>query len=252
MQPRSERRPQERNYPYQRERSDEYEGFENETPRSTYAGSRSSARNEDESFRPYDSGRYRDASPANSAYDRATYGSYFGPDAARAGSFGANTNRDSEMNYGSDRFDYEKYSRAHFYGYGTDVNRFTSEGRRHVEDRGSAGYAGEFHEENPSAKQRRPDFTGKGPKNFVRSDEKIRDEVCEMLTRHHEVDAHDIEVQVQAGEVTLEGHVPNRRMKHLAEDAAALCDGVKDVVNHLHVDQDSLIRNVRDISLHQP
>ena len=38
---------------------------------------------------PQESNRYQDAQRSSSAFDRdATYGSYYGPDAARAGSFG--------------------------------------------------------------------------------------------------------------------------------------------------------------------
>ena len=70
---------------------------------------------------------------------------------------------------------------------------------------------------------------GKGPKNWQRSDERIREEVCEALARHPEIDASDIDIAVQGGEVTLSGTVTDRQAKRLAEDVAEDVLGVKDV-----------------------
>ena len=78
-------------------------------------------------------------------------------------------------------------------------------------------------------------FAGKGPKNYVRSDERIREDVCEHLTHHPYVDASDIEVTVREGEVTLSGTVDARMAKRAAEDACDHVRGVKDVHNHLRV-----------------
>jgi osmotically-inducible protein OsmY len=72
----------------------------------------------------------------------------------------------------------------------------------------------------------------------VRSDERIREQVCEALTDHDGIDARDVEVNVQGGEVTLSGSVPERAMKRYAEMAAENCRGVKDVHNQLRVKQD--------------
>lgn len=81
----------------------------------------------------------------------------------------------------------------------------------------------------------RPSHRGKGPKNYQRSDEQIREEVCERLTLDHDVDASEIEVHVTAGVVTLEGTVHERHAKRLAEDISELVRGVKDVQNNLRV-----------------
>jgi hypothetical protein len=75
---------------------------------------------------------------------------------------------------------------------------------------------------------------GRGPKGYERSDERIREEVCEMLTDDHDIDASEISVDVNQGEVTLTGTVPDRRIKFLVEDRVAQCAGVKDVHNKLH------------------
>ena len=78
-------------------------------------------------------------------------------------------------------------------------------------------------------------FEGRGPKGFKRTDERVKEEVCEMLTRDPSIDAEGIEVEVKEGEVTLTGTIPERRMKHLAEECAERCFGVKEVTNNLRV-----------------
>jgi hypothetical protein len=80
-------------------------------------------------------------------------------------------------------------------------------------------------------------FYGRGPKGYRRSDERIRDEVNEELTRHPEIDAGEIDIKVENGEVTLTGKVADRYQKRLAEDVAERCFGVTDVHNQLKVDQ---------------
>jgi len=93
-----------------------------------------------------------------------------------------------------------------------------------------------YHGAHPSLWQRvKGAFSGKGPKNYVRSDERIREDVCEHLTHHPYVDASDIEVTVGEGEVTLAGTVDARMAKRAAEEACDHVSGVKDVHNHLRV-----------------
>jgi osmotically-inducible protein OsmY len=57
------------------------------------------------------------------------------------------------------------------------------------------------------------------------------------LTRHGQVDAYDIEVEVQNCEVTLRGTVDSRQAKRIAEDIADSVWGVHDVHNQLRVRQ---------------
>lgn len=93
-----------------------------------------------------------------------------------------------------------------------------------------------YHGADPSMWQRvKGAFSGKGPKNYVRSDERIREDVCEQLTHHPHVDASDIEVTVREGEVTLAGTVDTRMAKRAAEEAGDHVRGVKDVHNQLRV-----------------
>ena len=80
-------------------------------------------------------------------------------------------------------------------------------------------------------------YTGRGPRNYQRSDERIREEVCERLAHHPDIDATDIDIRVQSGEVTLEGHVTDRWAKRWAEDVAEGIFGVKEVHNQIRVNQ---------------
>jgi hypothetical protein len=81
----------------------------------------------------------------------------------------------------------------------------------------------------------RESYRGRGPKNYQRSDERIREDVCERLTMDHDVDASDIEVTVEGGVVTLSGTVRERYAKRTAEDICESVRGVKDVQNDLRV-----------------
>ena len=85
----------------------------------------------------------------------------------------------------------------------------------------------------------RGSYRGLGPKNYQRSDERIREDVCERLTMDHDVDASGIEVNVSAGTVTLAGTVGDRQMKRLAEDIAESVHGVHDVQNQIRISREN-------------
>ncbi len=74
---------------------------------------------------------------------------------------------------------------------------------------------------------------GKGPKNYIRTDQRVFEDVCEELTREDSVDAADILVHVERGLVTLEGSVPTLHMKELAEETISELPGVQSVRNLL-------------------
>ncbi|HSU38216.1 MAG TPA: BON domain-containing protein, partial [Polyangiaceae bacterium] len=80
---------------------------------------------------------------------------------------------------------------------------------------------------------RRGGFYGKGPRGYTRSDERIREDICDRLSADDEVDASDITVTVAKTEVTLEGSVPDRHSKRRAEDIAESVTGVTEVHNRL-------------------
>ncbi|HLH32898.1 MAG TPA: BON domain-containing protein, partial [Terriglobia bacterium] len=76
---------------------------------------------------------------------------------------------------------------------------------------------------------------GRGPRSFKRQDDRIEEEINEQLTRHPMIDATDIEVKVQNGEVTMRGHVDSREAKRMAEDIAESVFGVKEVNNQIKI-----------------
>ncbi len=76
---------------------------------------------------------------------------------------------------------------------------------------------------------------GRGPKGYVRSDERIREEVCERLMHHGRIDATNIEVAVREGEVILNGEVDSRRTKRLSEEILDDLPGIVDVSNRLRI-----------------
>jgi osmotically-inducible protein OsmY len=82
---------------------------------------------------------------------------------------------------------------------------------------------------------RESNFRGRGPKNYRRSDERIREDINDRLTDNDWIDASDVEVSVLVGEVTLSGTVDSRYAKRVAEDIADSVSGVTNVQNNLRV-----------------
>ena len=81
-----------------------------------------------------------------------------------------------------------------------------------------------------------PNYRGVGPKNYKRSDDRIRDEINDRLTDEWNVDASDIEVNVLDGEVILTGYVTDRYQKRRAEVVAENVLGVRNVENRMRVE----------------
>lgn len=69
-----------------------------------------------------------------------------------------------------------------------------------------------------------------------RGDEPIRDEVLDALSEIAAVDDGEIEVEVDEGEVTLSGTVPDRRAQLAAEEAARGVNGVTDVESMIEIE----------------
>nr|CAD6437817.1 SWFGD domain-containing protein [Rhizobium sp. Q54] len=109
------------------------------------------------------------------------------------------------------------------------------------EDRGFLDRAGDevaswFGDED-AERRRRMDagHRGRGPKNYTRTDERIREDVNDRLSDDPHIDASEIEVTVSEAEVTLNGTVTERFAKRHAEDIAEDVSGVKHVQNNLRV-----------------
>lgn len=86
---------------------------------------------------------------------------------------------------------------------------------------------------------------GRGPRAYQRSDERISDEIHQLLTFHPEIDASDIEVLVEKGVVTLRGKIDHRTTKRLTEDLCEDVYGVREVHNELRVENGLFQRTER-------
>jgi hypothetical protein len=113
---------------------------------------------------------------------------------------------------------------------------------------GDDDYSGDFYgasrgagrdDRRPYAGEPAGPHRGRGPRGYQRSDERIREDVSDRLTEDPHIDASDVEVAVQGGEVTLSGHVDSRSAKRHAEDIAESVSGVAHVQNNLRVRQAS-------------
>ena len=124
------------------------------------------------------------------------------------------------------------------------------EGRRGGDDRGFLERAGDeiasWFGDDEAARRRAQDagqegsgygHRGRGPRNYRRSDERIREDVSDRLMDDPHVDASDVEVGVANGEVVLTGTVDSRFAKRHAEDLAESVAGVTHVQNNLRVAQ---------------
>lgn len=97
-------------------------------------------------------------------------------------------------------------------------------------------------ERDPHRDAVRESFRGRGPKNYVRSDERISEELNWVLTEAVDVDATNIELAVSNGEVHLRGSVLTRDERARAEELARHVLGVRHVLNELEVRRPDLRR----------
>jgi osmotically-inducible protein OsmY len=76
---------------------------------------------------------------------------------------------------------------------------------------------------------------GKGPKGYTRSDERLKEVICEKLTDDPMIDASEINIEVTSQVVKLTGTVDDRSTKYEVEELIERCGGVKDIDNQLRV-----------------
>ncbi|MFA7597251.1 MAG: BON domain-containing protein [Novosphingobium sp.] len=111
--------------------------------------------------------------------------------------------------------------------------------RQGDEERGFLERAGDhiakWFGDEEAARRIEEDHRGHGPSGYSRSDSRILEDVCDRLTDDWQVDARNITVSVDEGEVSLDGSVGSRLAKRRAEDCAEAVSGVKHVQNNLRV-----------------
>jgi osmotically-inducible protein OsmY len=114
------------------------------------------------------------------------------------------------------------------YGYGsgtTDMPARRTWNRREDESYNWGDHSGESQGQ----------FRGKGPKGYRRTDERIREEINEILSDDDQLDASEIVISVSNGEVSLTGTVSDRASKRRAEDLVENVAGVSHVENRIRI-----------------
>jgi osmotically-inducible protein OsmY len=102
-------------------------------------------------------------------------------------------------------------------------------------DRASDEVASWFGDDDAERRRRQDHHRGRGPRNYTRSSDRIREDVNDRLTDDPRVDASDVEVNVSGTEVTLSGTVASRDQRRRAEDIAESVSGVTHVQNNVRV-----------------
>lgn len=132
------------------------------------------------------------------------------------------------------------------YGGGRDFDR-TGNRDRDWWDRTKDEVSSWFGDEDAERRRERDRVSGphrgKGPKDYKRSDDRIREDVCDRLSDDDRIDASNVQVQIQGDEVILTGTVHSKEEKRRAEDLVESISGVRNVENRLRVshDNDSLL-----------
>jgi osmotically-inducible protein OsmY len=129
-----------------------------------------------------------------------------------------------------------RYSGAggRFYGGG---ERGYEQGERDFWDKAGDEVSSWFGDRDAERRREMDQHRGRGPKGYMRSDERIKEDVNDRLTDDGSLDASEIEVDVTEREVTLSGTVGNRFDKRRAEDLAESVSGVSHVQNNIRVRQ---------------
>ncbi len=169
---------------------------------------------------------------ASHGYDRGDDERFGRARGATGGAFGS-----GERDYGDHRTDRDRSllgELASMLGFGGARGDQGGQGYGQVGGQGgNQGQAGQGYGQGQGMGQ--PGLRrGMGPRNYVRSDARIEEDVNERLSHGH-LDATDVEVTVKEGEVTLSGTVRSRGDKRLAEDIAHDVSGVRHVQNNLRV-----------------
>jgi osmotically-inducible protein OsmY len=225
---------------YSRDRSNEYNDDGNRSQRnygnqgsygnSGYTGSRGEGYNEVRRGYGYNDPGNMGDSDYNG--DRGRYGSSWGMNrgSGHTGSGESDWNSRGERRYAGN--DYGNYSDR----YGDRLNR---ENDRNwwdkTKDEVSSWFGDDDAERRRRMDERQGNYRGKGPKGYTRSDDRIKEDVNDALSDDPNVDASEIDVSVNACDVTIRGTVNSRWEKRRAEDIAEAVSGVKNVENRLKV-----------------
>ncbi|MEO8112392.1 MAG: BON domain-containing protein [Ginsengibacter sp.] len=150
--------------------------------------------------------------------------------------------RQYENQYSSNRPD--EYRRNEYNAYSNETNHRNNDSYNNQErgwwDKTTDEVSSWFGDDEAKRRRRMDEIRennhrGKGPKNYTRSSERIKEDVNDHLGDHWMLDASNIEVEVNGTEVTLSGTVNSKENKRRAEDIADSVSGVTHVQNNLRV-----------------
>ena len=165
------------------------------------------------------------------------YGSQYGTSGSYEGRFdrghgeGYGSGYSSNRGYGSQNYGNQNYGYS-----GQDRNRDWWD---RTKDEVSSWFGDEDAERRRKVDHMQGPYKGKGPKDYQRSEDRIREDVCDRLSDDDYVDATNIQVQIQNNEVILTGTVNSRDQKRRAEDLIESISGVHNVENRLRVEHSS-------------
>jgi hypothetical protein len=121
--------------------------------------------------------------------------------------------------------------------------RFGSSGTMQPQYGGYGNFDRDFeHTRSGGNAQAGQSHRGRGPKGYERSDERLKEIICERLTDDPSIDASEVTVEVSNKVVKLTGNVEDRRIKYLIEDVIEQAGGVRDIDNQLRHLMDRRVR----------
>jgi osmotically-inducible protein OsmY len=100
---------------------------------------------------------------------------------------------------------------------------------------GAYGYDTGYNSGGYRADQETQSHRGRGPQGYQRSDERLKELVCERLTDDPRIDASNVNIDVTGQVVKLTGTVDDRSTKYEIEELIESLGGVKDIDNQLRV-----------------
>lgn len=172
-------------------------------------------------------GRNAGSEPWGSNYGARNYGAgSYGGGRGGYGNYGRTYGGSYSNSYGTNNYGRDRWDR--------DMN----ENNRGFFERAADEVSSWFGNEDAEMRRQADKYRGRGPKNYTRSDDRIREDVCDRLAADPWIDASEIEVSVNGAEVTLSGQVASRDQRRRIEDCAENVSGVSHVQNNTRVNRD--------------
>lgn len=112
------------------------------------------------------------------------------------------------------------------------VNRF-GEDHPHPAHYGEDDHRISWSEDMRSEGHHHSDYTGIGPRHYVRRDELIKEDVLSVLREHPDIDSSHLSISVSQGVISLEGSVHSSYELHIINHIVSKIAGSKDLINQL-------------------